>query len=82
MNNNDEQSKELTTQIKLPISENREVIYEYNEEKSRDKMILLSRIIVRDDSKVKRSYFFPSLLTIIFTTALLTYQTIYTYVVL
>lgn len=46
------------------------------------KVILPARVLVRDDTKIKRYYFFPGLLSVIFLTGLLTYQTIYTYVVL
>jgi len=37
---------------------------------------------IKNDSKAKKMYFFPGLLSIIFLTALLVYQSIYTYVVI
>lgn len=53
-----------------------------SKEELRDKVIIPARKIIRDDSKVKKFYFFPSLLSIIFLTGLLAYQTIYTYVII
>lgn len=38
--------------------------------------------MIRSDSKIKRFYFFPGLLSVMFLSILLLYQTIYTYVVL
>lgn len=38
--------------------------------------------LIKDDSKVKKMYFLPWLLSIIFLSALLSYQTIYTYTVI
>ena len=52
-----------------------------NEELSQ-KVILPARYLVRDDWKIKRYYFIPGLLSVIFLTTLLSYQTIYTYVVI
>jgi len=37
--------------------------------------------LIRDDNKVKKMYFFPWILSIIFLSALLAYQTIYTYTI-
>lgn len=37
---------------------------------------------IRNDSKIKRFYFFPGLLSVIFLSVLLVYQVVYTYVVL
>ena len=38
--------------------------------------------LIKDDDKVKKMYFFPWILSIIFLSALLAYQTIYTYTIL
>lgn len=38
--------------------------------------------IIRTDSKIKRFYFFPGLLSVVFLSILLVYQAIYTYIVL
>lgn len=46
----------------------------------KEKVISPSWKLVRSDSKIKKIYFFPWLLSIIFLTALLVYQSIYTYV--
>lgn len=51
-------------------------------EELNQKVILPARYLVRDDSKIKRYYFFPWLLSVVFLTAVLSYQTIYTYVVI
>ncbi len=48
----------------------------------KEKIILPARKTIRDDSKIKKFYIFPWLLSIIFLTALLVYQAIYTYVVI
>jgi hypothetical protein len=48
----------------------------------KDKIILPSWKIIREDSKVKKFYLLPGLLSTIFLTALLTYQAIYTYVMI
>lgn len=46
----------------------------------KEKIISPAWKLVRSDSKIKKIYFFPGLLSIIFLTALLVYQSIYTYV--
>lgn len=46
----------------------------------KEKIISPAWKLVRSDSKIKIIYFFPGLLSIIFLTALLVYQSIYTYV--
>ncbi len=38
--------------------------------------------LIRNDSKIKRFYFFPGLLSVIFLSVLLLYQVVYTYVIL
>jgi len=48
----------------------------------KDKIIIPARNIIKEDSKIKKFYIFPWLLSIIFLTALLVYQSIYTYVVI
>ncbi|MDD2907877.1 MAG: hypothetical protein PHH98_04520 [Candidatus Gracilibacteria bacterium] len=48
----------------------------------KEKIILPARKIIRDDHKIKKFYIFPGLLSIIFLTFLLVYQSIYTYVVI
>jgi hypothetical protein len=48
----------------------------------KDNIIIPARNIVKEDSKVKKFYILPWLLSIIFLTALLVYQAIYTYVVM
>lgn len=48
----------------------------------KSKVVMKAREIIRDDSKIKKFYFFPWLLSIIFLTFLLVYQSIYTYVVI
>ncbi len=48
----------------------------------KEKIILPARKTIRDDTKIKKFYIFPWLLSIIFLTALLVYQAIYTYVVI
>lgn len=48
----------------------------------KEKIIIPARKIIRDDSKIKKFYLFPWLLSIIFLTCLLVYQSIYTYVVI
>lgn len=48
----------------------------------KEKIILPARKIIRDDNKIKKFYIFPWLLSIIFLTFLLVYQSIYTYVVI
>jgi hypothetical protein len=53
-----------------------------NSEIVRDKIILPSWQLIKEDSKVKKFYLIPWLLSVIFLTALLTYQAIYTYVVI
>lgn len=53
-----------------------------NSDVVRDKIILPSWEIIRTDSKIKKFYLIPWLLSVIFLTALLTYQVIYTYVVI
>ncbi len=45
-------------------------------------ILLPSLQMIRSDSKIKRFYFFPGLLSVIFLSVLLVYQVIYTYVVL
>ncbi len=45
-----------------------------------DNIILPAREIIRKDSSIKKVYFFPGLLSIIFLTVLLVYQSLYTYV--
>lgn len=47
----------------------------------KDNIIIPARQIVKEDSKIKKFYIFPGLLSIIFLTFLLVYQSIYTYVV-
>ncbi len=48
----------------------------------KDKIIIPSWNIIKEDNKIKRFYFIPWLLSIIFLTFLLVYQFIYTYVIL
>jgi len=48
----------------------------------KEKVILPARKIIRDDTKIKKFYLLPWLLSIIFLTCLLVYQSIYTYVVI
>lgn len=48
----------------------------------KEKIILPARKIIRDDTKIKKFYLLPWLLSIIFLTFLLVYQAIYTYVVI
>jgi len=48
----------------------------------KDKIIIPSWDIIKEDNKIKKFYFFPWLLSIIFLTFLLVYQFIYTWVVL
>lgn len=48
----------------------------------RSKILLPSLETIRTDSKIKKFYFFPGLLSVIFLSVLLVYQVIYTYVVL
>jgi len=48
----------------------------------KEKIILPARKIIKEDSKIKKFYLFPWLLSIIFLTFLLVYQAIYTYVVI
>lgn len=48
----------------------------------KEKIILPARKTIRDDTKIKKFYIFPWLLSIIFLTLLLVYQSIYTYVVI
>lgn len=48
----------------------------------RNKIIHNAWNLIKDDSKIKKIYFLPWLLSIIFLTFLLVYQSIYTYVVL
>lgn len=38
--------------------------------------------LIREDTKVKRFYFFPGLLSVVFISVLLVYQAVYTYSVL
>lgn len=46
----------------------------------KEKIIQKSWDIIHEDSKIKKFYFFPWLISIIFITIILVYQTIYTYV--
>lgn len=46
----------------------------------KDKVIIPAWNIIREDSRIKKFYLFPGLLSIIFLTMLLVYQSIYTYV--
>lgn len=46
----------------------------------KDKVIIPARNIIKDDTKIKKFYIFPWLLSILFLTILLVYQSIYTYV--
>jgi len=46
----------------------------------KEKILLPSWELIKDDTKIKKYYIFPWLLSIIFLTALLVYQSIYTYV--
>lgn len=46
-----------------------------------EKIILPALQLIKHDSKVKRFYFFPGMLSILFLSVLLVYQSIYTYVV-
>lgn len=48
----------------------------------KDKIISPAWELVKEDSKVKKLYFFPWLLGVVFLTLVLVYQTIYTYVVI
>jgi hypothetical protein len=47
-----------------------------------ENIILPAWKLIRDDSKIKKFYLFPGLLSTIFLTALLVYQFIYTYFVI
>lgn len=47
----------------------------------KDNIIQKAWDIVQEDSKIKKFYFIPGLISIIFLTFILAYQTIYTYVV-
>jgi len=49
---------------------------------TKNDIILPAWELIKDDSKVKKMYFFPWILSIIFLSALLAYQTIYTFTVL
>ena len=46
----------------------------------KEKIIIPAWNIIKDDTKIKKFYIFPWLLSILFLTILLIYQTIYTYV--
>ncbi len=46
----------------------------------KEKVILPSWELIRQDSTIKKFYLFPGILSIIFLTFLLVYQAIYTYV--
>lgn len=48
----------------------------------KENIIIPAWKIIKDDSKIKKFYLFPWLLSILFLTVLLVYQSIYTYVVL
>lgn len=48
----------------------------------REKIIIPSWDIIKDDADAKKFYFIPGVLSIIFLTTILVYQTIYTYVVI
>ncbi len=48
----------------------------------KDKIIIPAWEIIKDDTKIKKFYLFPWLISILFLTVLLVYQSIYTYVVL
>lgn len=48
----------------------------------KEKIILPARKIIKEDTKIKKFYLLPWLLSIIFLTCLLVYQSIYTYVVI
>lgn len=48
----------------------------------KEQFIIPALRIIGTDSKIKKVYFFPGLLSIIFLTALLVYQSIYTYIVI
>ena len=47
-----------------------------------ENILLPSLQMIRSDSKIKRFYFFPGLLSVIFLSVLLLYQVVYTYIVL
>lgn len=49
-------------------------------DKIKDNIIQKAWDIIHDDSKIKKFYFFPGIISIIFLTLILVYQTIYTYV--
>lgn len=46
----------------------------------RDKIIIPARVMIKDDSNAKKFYFIPWILSIVFLTVILVYQSIYTYV--
>jgi hypothetical protein len=46
----------------------------------KEKIIIPAWLIIKNDYKIKKFYLFPGLLSIIFLTILLVYQSIYTYV--
>lgn len=52
----------------------------YMNNELKDKIVLPARKIIKEDSKIKKFYLLPWLLSIIFLTWLLVYQVIYTYV--
>jgi len=47
----------------------------------KEKIIIPAWNIIKDDTKIKKFYIFPGLLSILFLTILLVYQSIYTYVI-
>ena len=49
---------------------------------TKDDIIFPAWNLIKDDGKVKKMYFLPWILSIIFLSALLVYQTIYTYTIL
>jgi len=49
---------------------------------SKNDIIIPAWDLIKDDNKAKKMYFFPWILSIIFLSALLAYQTIYTYTIL
>jgi hypothetical protein len=48
----------------------------------KEKIIIPAWNIIKNDHKIKKFYFIPGLLSIIFLTAILVYQAIYTYVII
>jgi len=48
----------------------------------KEKIILPSLELIKNDSKIKKYYFIPGLLSIVLLSVLLVYQSIYTYIII